>query len=73
MVRRSVGVIKKYEKIGRYGLKAENVYFSKMHYKKFFGYGFLRKLTLHGNGNRNGHINYIGELSSRAHFKGNFM
>ena len=73
VVRRSIGVLKKYEKKGRYGLKAENVNFSKMHYKKFFGQGFLRKWTLHGNGNGNGNINFIGELSSRAHFKGNFM
>ena len=26
-----------------------------------------------GNGNGNWNINFIGELSSRAHFKGNFM
>ena len=44
-MRRLVGVIKKYKKKGRYGLKAENVSFSKMQYKKFFGEGFLRKWT----------------------------
>ena len=37
VVRRSVGVLKKYEKNGRCGLKAENVNFSKMYYKKSFG------------------------------------
>ena len=73
VVRRSVGVIKKYKKKGRYGLKAENVSFSKMQYKKIFGVGFLRKWTLHRNGKGNGNINLIGELSSRAHFIGNFM
>ena len=40
VVRRSVGVKKKYKKKGRYVLKAENVNFSKMHSKKNLARGF---------------------------------